>query len=175
MDCPICKTTMQAIEYEGIAIESCRSCGGEWLDGDELDKVTSIREEKFSVEERRAIAESTTITGVKLKDVDRQLDCPGCGWPSEPINYGGGTGLILDRCMGCGGFWLDDGELEKVQMLVEGWEDKLPGDLSKFAGKLRNVEAKIDREDDVKVSRIPLVGRFINTFINGILDLTLRP
>lgn len=173
MDCPICKKTLTAIQYEGIEIETCRSCGGEWLDGGELDKIIVIRETKFNEDERRAIAESSTIRGVKLEDVDRKLSCSGCGQPMETINYGGNTGLILDRCKGCGGFWLDDTELEKVQQLVEGWEDLLPQDLKKHGQQLRNIEAAWDKADNVTVSRIPLIGPFINLCVNGILDLTL--
>lgn len=173
MDCPKCNTVLRAIEYEGIEIEACEGCGGEWLDGDELDKVIRIREVKFNKEELRAIAESTTIRGVRMDTVDRGLSCPGCGWPMEAINYGGETGIILDRCKGCGGFWLDAKELEQVQMVVEGWEDALPSDLKKHGATLRKVEVTIDREDDVTVSRLPIVGRFINSCINGILDLTM--
>ena len=173
MNCPNCKTELSGIEYEGIGIETCQACGGEWLDADELGKIVRIREVKFDEHERRAIAESTTITGVRLEDVDRDLICPKCGGTTDALNYGGDTGIILDRCTGCGGFWLDGDELEKVQMLVEGWNDALPDDLQKYGPKLRDVAARLDREDDVEISRLPLIGGFINTIINGILDVTV--
>ena len=171
MQCPLCQNTLSSIQYEGIAIETCDACEGEWLDGDELGKIVDIREVRFDTDQLRAIAETTPYTGIKLETVDRSLDCPGCGWAMEPFNYGGGTGLILDKCKGCGGYWLDDSELEKVQMLVEGWEDCLPDDLKRFGSELRQVEVRIDKESDVKVSRIPVIGRFINACVNGILDL----
>lgn len=173
MNCPNCKSRLRSIRYEGIDIETCQHCGGEWLDADELGKVVQIREVKFDDQERRAIAESTTITGVRLKDVDRDLTCPKCGGTTDPVNYGGDTGIILDRCPSCRGFWLDGQELEKVQMLVEGWKDLLPEDLADYGPKLRDVAAKLDQEDDVHPSRLPLIGRFINTIVNGILDLTV--
>ena len=56
--------------------------------------------------------------------------------------------------------------LEKVQMLIEGWDDALPDDLAKHGAKLRDVAAKMDAEDDVSPSRFG----FINLIINGILD-----
>ena len=174
MKCPNCQATLCTIQYEGVDIETCPECHGEWLDDDELGKIVRLREVKFDEEARRAIAESTTITGVKLTDVDRDLVCPKCGGTTDALNYGGDSGIILDRCTSCGGFWLDREELEKVQMLVEGWEDRLPEDLKQYGPRLRDVEARLDREDDVKVSRLPRVGGFINTMINGILDLTLR-
>lgn len=137
--------------------------------------IVKIREIRFTSEELSAIATLKPVPGVRPESVNRNLTCAGCGSAMEPINYGGTTGLILDRCTGCGGFWLDDVELEKVQILVEGWEAALPGDLQEFGARPRQIEVKWDEEDDVHPSRIPVVGQFINICINGILDLTLKP
>lgn len=172
MMCPNCHSDLQTIDYEGIAIESCDKCRGEWLDHDELGRIVRLREAKFDPEERRAIAESITITGIELEDVDRDLKCPKCGETTDAINFGGDTGIIIDRCTGCRGIWLDAGELEKTQMVVEGWDDALPEDLKKYGSRLRDVEAEVDAADDVTISRLPVIGRFINMAINGILDLT---
>ncbi len=117
MDCPNCKSALRTIQYEGLDIETCDGCGGEWLDADELGKIVRLREVKFDEQERRAIAESTSITGVRLEEVDRDLLCPKCG------------------------------------------------------AMLREVAAKVDREDDVEISQLPKVAPFINAAINGILDL----
>ena len=171
MNCPSCKNPLGTLQYEGIEIGRCADCGGDWLDADELGQIVRRREVKFDEKARRAIAESTTITGVKLEDVDRNLVCPKCGDTTDAFNYGGDTGLILDRCVGCKGLWLDEHELEKVQQLVEGWEDLLPDDLVAYGPRLRDVEVRLDAANDVSPSRIPLIGRFINSLINGILDV----
>lgn len=147
-------------------------CGGEWIDSGELKKVIEIREVKFNPEERRAIAESATITPVVLKDVDRDLRCPKCSGETDALNYGGDTGIIIDRCTECHGIWLDNDELEKLQMVIEGWDDALPEDLRKYGPRLHDVAVETDKADDVQISRLPLIGRFINSAINGILDLT---
>jgi len=171
MECPNCHGQLSTIAYEGIDVETCAACGGEWLDADELGKIVKIRERKFSEPERRAIVESTTCTGVPLEEVDRDLLCPRCGGSTDAVNYGGDTGILIDRCTSCGGFWVDGAELEKIQALVEGWEDHLPEDLKEHAPRLRDVAVQVDRADDVAVSRLPSVGPFINSLINGILDL----
>jgi len=171
MNCPSCHGTLRTITYEGIEVETCPSCGGEWLDADELGKVVKIRQQKFGEEQCRAIAEATPYTGVVLKDVDRDLTCPSCGGTTDPVNYGGGSGLVIDKCTSCGGIWLDADELEKVQMLVEGWDAKLPEDLEKYGPKLREIAAEMDKADDVHPSRLPLVGPFINALVNRIIDL----
>ena len=167
MQCPKCNGSLRTIEYEGIRIETCDGCAGEWLDADELGHIVKAREVRFTPEERRAIAQATSITGVKLEKVDRDLKCPKCGATTDAINYGGDTGIIIDRCTGCGGLWLDGGELENVQRLVEGWEDGLEDDLAQYGPKLREVAGKVDADDDVTLSRFG----FINAAINGILDL----
>ncbi|MAG94633.1 MAG: hypothetical protein CMJ48_12925 [Planctomycetaceae bacterium] len=171
MNCPNCASGLRTITYEGVEIETCEGCGGEWLDADELGHVVRAREERFNEHERRAIAEATGITGVRLEDVDRDLVCPKCGGTTDAINYGGDSGIIIDRCTACHGFWLDGAELEKIQMVVEGWEDALPEDLAQHGPKLHDVAVQMDRDDDVTISRLPLVGRYINTLINGILDV----
>jgi len=172
MKCPNCQEILTTIDYEGVEIETCSSCHGEWLDSDELGKIVQLREVKFDEGTRRAIAEATAITGVKLENVDRDLTCPKCGGTTDAINYGSDSGIILDRCTQCHGFWLDNEELEKVQMLVEGWEDLLPDDLKEYSPMLHDIEVKLDEEDDVKLSRLPFVGGFINSVMNGIIDLT---
>ena len=172
MKCPNCKHDLRSIEYEGLQIETCDGCAGEWIDWGELGKIVRIREARFDAKGRRAIAESTTITGIVLENVDRDLTCPKCGGTTDPVNYGGDTGIIIDRCTSCRGLWVDGGELERIQMIVEGWEDALPDDLQEYGPVLRNIAAKQDKTDDVHVSRMPFVGGFINSAINGILDLT---
>ena len=172
MICPNCQSHMATINYEGISIETCSECNGEWIDDAELGKIVQIREVRFDPDERRAIAESTTITGVVLKDVDRDLQCPKCDGTTDAVNYGGDTGIIIDRCTSCRGIWLDEHELEKIQMVVEGWDDSLPEDLQRYAPKLRDIAVNLDEADDVQISRLPLIGGFINSCINGILDVT---
>ena len=167
MKCPHCSNPLQTIDYEGIKIETCRSCQGEWLDHQELAHITRAREVRFSEEERRAIAKSTTIKGVVLADVDRDLKCPKCGGQTDAINYGGDSGIIIDRCTECKGIWLDEHELENIQMLVEGWEDHLPDDLKAYGPKLKKAAEDVDKADDVRVSRIG----FINSLVNGLLDI----
>ncbi len=168
MNCPNCRALLREDVYEGIEIESCDGCRGAWLDDRELGKIVQIREVKFDPQERRAIAESTTITGVVVKDVDRDLKCPKCGGTTDAVNYGGDTGIINDRCTGCRGIWVDGGELEKIQMVIEGWDDLLPEDLKKYGPKLRQVAEQVEESDHVKVSR----SRLMNSLINGILDFT---
>lgn len=125
MDCPLCMKQMKIIEYEGIEIGSCDGCLGEWLDGDELNKIARLRLIKCDKEVRRAIAAATPAPSFKL---------------------------------------------EKVQVLVEGWEDLLREDLKEYSGRLRDVD--VEEAGEVEASKIPIIGPFINAVVNGILDIT---
>jgi len=173
MKCPSCGDDLQTIEYEGVKIETCPGCKGEWLDADELGSIVRARDVKFNEAERRAIAKVTSVTGVVLKDVDRDLPCPKCGGATDAVNYASDTGIIIDRCTGCGGFWLDGEELENIQKLVEGWEDLLPEDLEQYSAMLHDIEPKSDdkAQEIYQYSHIPLIGKYINLLIHNIVNL----
>ncbi|HUU97321.1 MAG TPA: zf-TFIIB domain-containing protein [Phycisphaerae bacterium] len=167
MNCPACQTGVEATTYEGVQIETCPSCGGEWLDAGELRQIAKAREVRFTEEERRAIGEVPPVTGVTLEDVERGLRCPKCTGTTEPINYGYDSGIVIDRCKSCRGIWLDGGELEKVQMVAEGWHGQLKEILAKHGERLRAIEAKWERANDLRVSRFA----FVNALINAVLDI----
>jgi uncharacterized protein len=167
MQCPICHQTLQGIDYQGVHIETCPACGGDWLDADELSNIVEARQTRFSEQECLAVAQAATITGVKLTTLDRHLICPKCGGATHPVNYGDDSGLIIDKCGNCNGVWLERGELDKIDELVHGWDDELPDDLSKYGPKLREVSAQVNQYEQVHISHI----RLVNSMINGILDL----
>lgn len=167
MQCPKCDKPLQGIDYQGVHIETCPTCGGDWLDAGELGSIVEARKMRFDEKECLAIAQAAKITGVKLNTLDRHLTCPKCGGTTNPVNYGDDTGMIIDKCPRCGGVWLDRGELEKIQELVEGWRDELPEDLAQYGPKLRQVDADEDRNLNVHISHF----RLINAMINGVFDL----
>ena len=144
MQCPTCQTPLRTMDYEGIRIDSCGDCGGTWLDAGELKHVVRAREVRFDPDERRAIASAAKITGIKMSEVDRAYTCPKCKEQTSAIHYGGDSGIIIDRCPACRGIWLDQGELEKIQQIVEGWEDCLPDDLAKHGAKLRQIAVDME-------------------------------
>lgn len=171
MRCPNCGSSLSTVDYEGIIIESCGSCRGQWLDADELGKIVRIRERVFSDEERRAIERSGRIPGIPVEEIERDITCPQCGVGTRPINYAVDTGIIIDRCGRCQGIWVDAGELEKIQALVESWKDRLPEDLRRYGPRLEEVAREADDANEVVVSGLPLVGSLVNAVVNGILDI----
>lgn len=166
MKCPSCQQSLQTIDYEGIAIDLCDGCGGHWLDSGELRHIVKAREVRFDPESRRAAVAATKVPGIALEDVDQTSICPKCDVEMTPVNYGGDSGIIIDRCDTCRGVWLQQGELEKTQMVVESWEDNLPDDLARHRAALRKIEVETGAQGAATPSRFG----FVNAAINGIVD-----
>ncbi len=167
MECPKCHQTLTGIDYAGVHIETCPACGGDWLDAGQLGSIVEARQARFDEKTCIAIAQAAKITGEKMLALNRHLTCPKCGGTTSPVNYGDDSGLIIDKCPGCNGVWLERGELEKIQELVEGWDDGLPADLAHYGPKLREVAAQEHAFEQVHTTHI----RLIDAMINGILDL----
>jgi len=167
MQCPKCNQPLNGVDYQGVHIETCPTCGGDWLDAGQLGSIVEARKARFDEKACLAIAQAATITGVKLVTLNRHLTCPKCGGTTNPENYGDDTGLIIDKCSACGGVWLERGELEKIQELVEGWDDGLPDDLATYGPKLRQATVQENAFEYVHTTH----HRLIDAMINGVLDL----
>lgn len=168
MNCPVCASAMTLIRYEGVAIEVCDTCGGEFLDHDELGHIVRVREEKFSPEMQRYILSRPPRFGLPEEQRERQITCPKCSGEMVVLNYGGDSGIYVDRCKGCGGFWLDADELEMIQVYQEEWEAKAPAMLQAVAADLEVARrtAAMSTNNCFSGSRFA----FVNALINRLLD-----
>jgi hypothetical protein len=55
------------------------------------------------------------------------MRCPKCGLELAEVNY---RGVIVDACYGCGGMYLDSGEIDKIVAHKEpGWLETMTGHL----------------------------------------------
>lgn len=112
--CPKCRTQTALIPYEGVKIQHCGSCGGNWLTDAKLDLILARRDSKFE----GAVAE-------KLDEMAREsastepLMCITCGTMMKREPFRAWPEVQLDVCPRCEGIWFDQAELEKCQMLWE--------------------------------------------------------
>jgi len=159
---------MKEIDYEGVRVDTCPGCEGEWLDADELKKIVARHEEVFTPDEiatvRETIDEPQAASREELKEAP---SCPHCNVPMESFHYACTTGLVLDRCGQCRGIWMDKDELEHVQILGEEWEQRLEADKAKYGAVLSKVRTEQDAIERVSASRFG----FVNTFLTGLLRL----
>jgi Zn-finger nucleic acid-binding protein len=98
------------------------------------------------------------------KDDHDELNCPSCeNVTMEHFNYGDTSGIILHKCLECGGIWADKGELEKIEEVVDGWKADLQQDVAKYGPVLK----KIDVEEQKQLDRSVSISRF--GFVNSVL------
>jgi len=88
-----------------LKINRCPECGGIWLDKGELSDLNELGE--FYIEN----LDKKNNSG-KIKN--RIRECPRCSLVLQPVHPPDNKELIVDRCNGCKGLWLDNGELLKL-------------------------------------------------------------
>lgn len=144
MNCPRCAATLKPVSYEGVEIETCPGCQGEWLDAGELQTIVSNWEENFSEEERARLDGVNRAHFGTTRSEGGTMTCPKCVGESklERFVYGGTSGITLDKCPSCEGIWLDENELEQVQMLAEEWQKTLGEDLDSYGDVLEKARKK---------------------------------
>jgi len=170
-ECPRCKVQLHVVEYEGVELDTCPSCKGYWCDRGELRQILKRREVKFTADDHPDIVASPTAAcpSVRPEELARELPCVICGTVMKRHNYDHSSGIILDSCPHGHGTWLDDQELERVQLFVERWEEAKEEVAAQYLPKLAQIRAEVDAgEEDWIKSRQPSRLGFINRFMQAL-------
>ena len=92
-------------------------------------KPSEKEEEYFArqeLERRRQIANEGKAARLEEESERRRLlhfmRCPKCGSELQEVAFGD---VRVDKCFGCEGLWLDNGELEKFQAKEGGFATRL--------------------------------------------------
>jgi len=120
--CPRCHVPLVSRVYEGAPVEVCEFCQGTLLTSAVLDRLVVRREKNFTPEAvRKALAWRKSQREVSLKDAECgvQIRCPQCDRIMSKTFHRVTTRVVMDRCSHDGAIWLDGGELETIQILVE--------------------------------------------------------
>lgn len=110
MDCPLCSNAMVEIDISGTVVDFCRNgCGGLWFDASEV--VRSGAKDGPSDAVLRDV-----LTRPRAADKVRdRLKCPKCGIPMQVHKFRTAPEVDVDECYGCGGLFLDAGELAAIR------------------------------------------------------------
>lgn len=120
MDCPRCKLSLTASEYEGESVHFCGNCWGYWLSRPKLLRIARGIDYSFAKEETRAVQQVFAQEG----DANRQgteaepIGCPECGTMMEIKLYSDRCPVKIDECQEHG-IWLDTGEIKDLQVFIE--------------------------------------------------------
>jgi Zn-finger nucleic acid-binding protein len=168
MNCPNCSAQLRIVCYEGVNVETCDKCGGEFVEPDELAHIVKSRQSHFGKHLQDLMKDHKPMFGKPAGQSDQQRTCPACSGAMQLVNYGGDTGVGVDRCDDCGGLWLDHDEIEKVQLIMEKWQDEAPAKLNAIAGQLEMAR----RQAAERTSKAFAGSRFsfVNALINRLLD-----
>ncbi len=107
--CPRDRQLLEFRRVQDVGLEVCPSCAGVFLDRGELERLLP----GFHAADLRAVSRRGQVRAGKLS-------CPACRRPMVPMRYGPiKTAFELDKCLTCGGLWLDAGELERMLEATE--------------------------------------------------------
>ncbi len=168
MQCPQCRSELDPLEYEGSPIHGCNTCGGEFISASDLGFIVRHRQAQFSAELQALLAERQPSFSVPESETTRSLSCPGCSESMRVVNYGGDSGVLVDRCERCQGIWLDQQELEKIQLLTERWADEAPQQLRALSNDLEAARQAAAAQTNSAFSGSRFA--FVNAVINRLLD-----
>lgn len=120
MECPACSNMLQEVTVADVTVDVCKGgCGGIWFDWFELKKLDEPHEsagrELLDVERDKGI----------IIDHTKRLNCPKCDDIVMMRHFFSVKKEVeVDECPGCGGFWLDAGELGKIRGLFNTEEER---------------------------------------------------
>lgn len=108
--CPACATEMTLLQVDGTVVDVCHhGCGGIWFDHFELQRFDEGGSDPGEM-----------LNVIKDPDVTRgsqdRLHCPRCqDVVLRKHFFSINQKVEVDSCPGCGGYWLDHGELEQIR------------------------------------------------------------
>src|SRR5213593_176873 len=111
MKCPACFNQLSSTTVGKLTVDVCRGgCGGIWFDAFELQQVDEPQESTgdwlLHIERDPQVHVDTSL----------KRACPKCaGVKLKRRYFSAKRRFEIDDCPGCGGYWLDAGELEKVR------------------------------------------------------------
>ncbi|HZU37578.1 MAG TPA: zf-TFIIB domain-containing protein [Gemmataceae bacterium] len=153
--CPRCRTTLNAQQHGDISLERCERCGGYWMSGEDLKTLVDLN--------RAPAREASTEVSSRRTEWQDPASCWQCGLPLEAFTYAGDSGVVLDKCPGCGKLWLDAGELERVVQTVSASENNLDRDVKRFSADFHQAEVRQEAQEQRDTRPLgPVVGSVIN-------------
>lgn len=101
--CPGCGAAMKPFSYPDVTIDECHRCGGVFLDKSELNALATGM---------AGDVEAAVVRPPEGAGAPSLRRCPRCKSAMLQVLLLQHSDVVLDRCEGCGGFYLDRGELD---------------------------------------------------------------
>lgn len=109
--CPRTGVPLSPLKVGGVTVDISDSCGGVFFDQFEIERF----DEQLEFPGEVLADEMANRQGVGI-DLDQRIECPNCaGIVMMRRFYSPLRKVELDECPGCGGIWLDAGELATLR------------------------------------------------------------
>jgi len=120
MNCPRDGAKLFPVRYEGdVFVDECVKCKGTFLNRGELGKIEEEHAETFKDALLRMpdlVAQAYELARHKEEG---ELKCPKCGAEMETREYAYCSQVMINKCVECGGIWLDRGEVQALEIFYE--------------------------------------------------------
>src|SRR5437016_4634835 len=108
--CPDCRKPLRTENHFGVNLDVCPLCAGIWFDEGELGRVLHGGSAALVDLDEELVPEIH-----HKPELESRRECPVCRQPLSRYHYLYSSPIELDACAACNGFWVDDGELNKIQ------------------------------------------------------------
>lgn len=122
MKCPACFNNLSEKQVGSVKVDVCEhGCGGIWFDAFELQQVDEEGEDA-----------GVALLGIRGGEPEpvtlgRKRQCPRCeGVKLYRRRFNPRVKVEVDECPGCGGYWLDRGELAQIRTLATAAKEPSP-------------------------------------------------
>lgn len=117
--CPICNAALVDRSYEGTSLLHCPSCFGYLLESGDLIKILTRREETFSSAQVREAKIWRGRQKTFILPGSPTIPCAKCSSPMTKCMHSYFTKIVFDKCGACGAIWLEEVDLDRLQILTE--------------------------------------------------------
>lgn len=143
MECPTCGKLMVEEDFGDVQIDVCKNgCKAIWFDWQELIRLDENHEGLGAALEE-------ALKSPRVNEGDREPPfCPKCGLVMHTHKYSSAKEVNVDECYGCGGFFLDSGELREVrdgymsEEEREAYVEKLLADIPEYQAMKEEIAAE---------------------------------
>jgi len=153
---------MKEVEINKVKVDISEGCGGVWFDNLEFEKFDEAHE---NAGDKLVDLMASFAKGKGPVDLDKRINCPRCADTVLMRHFESPLRKIqIDQCPGCGGIWLDAGELKDFRKLFPTEADrKKAGDefIAKSIMPILEAKAKEGQEELEKARRVAHMFRFI--------------
>jgi Zn-finger nucleic acid-binding protein len=169
MICPQDGAELWPIDYEGVVVHTCESCGGELFTAHDLSHIPRVRDAHVEFVLRGLLENRRPIVPVPVDNAKRRMMCPCCKKGMQVVDYDGE--VQADRCLSCGAMWLSGHALSKIEALMQRWQYDGPSQLFAVASQLEITRRKTAEaaSDQFQGTRFMFVNAVINNFMEALV------